>query len=154
MVTSMNVDLIATMNIQHKTRGRIRYSPTNNGKIERRNGGSTKWWMIIDVDPEIGKYYRELYKLANFKTKVINRPIWDVHISIVTGEIPPNKTLWKKHEKRWIEFEYFHQSLSNEVFVWLPVICEEALDLREELGLQRNPFHPLHLTIGNKKDGI
>lgn len=148
------VDQIATMTTTTtlKSRGRIRYSPTNNGKIERRDGGTTKWWVVIDVDPEIGRYYRELYRLSHYKTQVINRPAWDAHISIIANEVPPDQTAWRKHERRWINFEYLHQPLSNGLYVWLPVICEEALDLREELGLKRNPYHPLHLTIGNNKD--
>lgn len=134
-----------------KSRGRIRYSPTNNGKMERRDGGTTKWWMVIDADPEIGRYYRELFRLNSYKTRVLNRPVWNAHISVVTDEYPPNPGVWRKHERKWIDFEYVPQPCENGTYVWLPVVCEKALDLREELGLKRNPFYPLHLTIGNTK---
>jgi len=70
----------------------------------------------------------------------------------VANEIPPDQTHWREYERKWIEFEYTPVLKSNGVYVWLPVICEEALDLREELGLSRNPYHPLHLTVGNNKD--
>lgn len=135
-----------------KSQGRIRYSPTNNGKTERRDGGTTKWWVVIDVDPEIGRYYRELFRLSCYKTGVLNRPTWDAHISVVANEIPPDQTAWRKYERKLITFEYIHRPEGNGVYVWLPVICSQALDLREELGLSRNPYHPLHLTIGNTKD--
>jgi hypothetical protein len=150
MTVVMIVDTTMTMIV--KGRGRIRYSPTNNGKIERRDGGTTTWWVVIDVSPEIGRYYRELYRLDSFNVRTINRPTWDAHISIVTNEEPPNKTFWRSYERKWIDFEYVHKPDSNGVHVWLPVICPAALDLREELGLKRDPYYPLHLTVGNNKE--
>jgi len=140
------------MAIRYKSKGKIRYSPTNNGKIERRDGGTTKWWVVLDVDEEIGRYYRELYRLNHYKTQVINRPAWGAHVSVVADEIPLNQTAWRKYDRKLINFDYLPQPLGNGKYVWLPVVCEELLDLREELGLKRNPYHPLHLTVGNNKD--
>ena len=133
--------------------GRLRYRPTNNGKIIRRDGGTTKWWLVIDCDPNIGMYYRELYRIDNYSVRTIQRPAWDAHISVIANEKPDDKfmTAWRKHEGKRIQFEYEHIACGNDLYVWLPVICEEALDLRQELGLSRNPFHPLHLTVGNCK---
>lgn len=138
--------------MKHTATGRIRYSPANNGKMTRRDGGTTKWWVVIDVHPEIGNYYRDLYRLKNFNTKRIFRPMWDAHISIISDERPPDETHWKKYEGKKIRFEYEHRPLNNGIYFWLPVNCEQALDLREELGLKRNPRYPLHLTVGNCKE--
>lgn len=145
---------LTTRTPRFRATGRLRYSPTNNGKIIRRDGGTTKWWLVIDCNPNIGGYYRELYRMENHGAKTIQRPAWDAHISVVTNEKPDDKHIdfWKKYEGRRIEYEYVHQSQSNGTYVWLPVWCDEALDMREELGLNRNPYHPLHLTVGNCKE--
>jgi hypothetical protein len=134
--------------------GRLRYSPTNNGKVIRRDGGTTKWWLVIDCDPNIGRYYRELYRMDNYSVRTIQRPAWDAHISVIANEQPPDKFMsaWRKHEGQRIEYEYVHYAQSNGTYVWLPVWCEKALDIREELGLKRNPYHQLHLTVGNCKE--
>lgn len=134
--------------------GKLRYSPKLNGSLQRRDGGSTKWWLVIDVDPEIGKYYRELYYLSRYKVEKIQRPAWEAHISVIRDEPPLDKykKLWEKYNGVQINFEYDPmKSKCDETYVWFPVKCDRALEIREELGLSRQPFFPLHLTIGNFK---
>ena len=144
--------ITTTPSLKIRSSGRLRYSPTNNGKIVRRDGGTTKWWLVIDCDPNIGRYYRELYRMESHGVRTIQRPAWDAHISVIANERPSDETHWRKYEGRLIEFEYLHRPDSNDLYVWLPVFCEEALDMREELGLKRYPYHSLHLTVGNCKE--
>ena len=151
IVTTKTAPTIITPT-RFKSVGRLRYSPTNNGKSIRRDGGTTKWWLVIDCDSNIGRYYRELYRMAHHGVYTIQRPAWDAHISIIANEKPPDEKLWRKYEGRYIEYEYLHKPDGNNLYVWLPVFCEQALDMREELGLKRNPYHPLHLTVGNCKE--
>lgn len=131
--------------------GKLRYSPQINGSLLRRDGGTTKWWLVIDCDPAIGKYYRELFHLTSHRTQSLQRPAWESHISVIRNEPPPNKSLWKAREGQKIEYEYIPEPVFNGIYVWLPVVCEPALDIREALGLARQPEYPLHLTIGNRK---
>lgn len=132
--------------------GRLRYSPTlPNGTMVRRDGKTTKWWLVIDCDPLIGRYYRHLYHLYHWKTREIKKPSWEAHISIIANEQPPNEALWRKYDGQHIEFEYNHVAGENDIYVWLPVYCDRALDIRQELGLPRHPYVPLHMTIGNNK---
>ena len=137
--------------MEYLAKGRIKYSPTNNGKTVRRDGGTTTWWIIIETNPELGKYYRELYRLDSYNVRTLNRPTWDSHISIVSNEKPLNLFKWNKYQGKEIEFKYISVPKSNDTYVWLPVICEQAFNIREELGLKRTTFCPLHLTIGNTK---
>ena len=149
------MNMITTMTTspkKFKAFGRLRYSPTNNGKIIRRDGGTTKWWLVMYVCHDLGRYYRALYCMNHYGVHAIQRPAWDAHISIISNECPPDQSRWHAHEGKRIQFEYLHAADGNDLYVWLPVICEEALDIREELGLKRRPFHPLHLTIGNRKE--
>jgi hypothetical protein len=135
-----------------KSVGKLRYSPTINGTLNRRDGGTNKWWLVIDVDPEIGIYYRNLFKMSTYGVKTLQRPAWDAHISVVSNEIPPNKENWMKYNDMEIEFEYFPEMKDNQIYFWFPVVCDFALDIRQELGLERNPIYPLHLTVGNSKE--
>lgn len=81
----------------------------------------------------------------------MQRPAWEAHISVIANEMPPNIGLWRAYDGQEIAFSYEPAPEFNGIYVWLPVICERALDIREELGLPRQPFYPLHLTIGNNK---
>jgi hypothetical protein len=137
-----------------KSVGILRYSPKLNGSLERRDGGSTKWWLVIDVDPDLGRYCRQLYHLSTYRSEKINRPVWEAHISVVRDEEPLGeyKPLWERHNGDEIEFDYdLARPEWDDLYIWLPVVCEAALDIRQELGLVRQPAFPLHLTIGNRK---
>lgn len=132
--------------------GKLRYSPQINGTWDRRDGGTTKWWLVVDADPEIGRYYRTLYNLITYRCQRLQRPAWEAHVSAIRDEKPPKPQFWKRYEGFAIEFEYDPKPEFNETYVWLPVKCPIILDLREELGLPREPMFPLHLTIGNCKN--
>ena len=134
--------------------GTFRYSPKLNGSLERRDGGSTKWWLVLDLDPELGRYFRHLHHLATYRTQKLQRPAWETHISVIRDEEPLDefKPLWDKYAGQEICFDYDMMNAgSNDIYVWLPVVCETALDIRAELGLPRDPIYPLHLTVGNFK---
>jgi hypothetical protein len=89
-----------------------------------------------------------------YKTSELRRPAWEAHISVIRDEKPPNESNWMKYEGETIEFTYTPDLEFNGIYVWLPVVCPKALDIREELGLNRSPFYNLHLTVGNRKEEI
>jgi len=125
--------------------GILRYSPKLVGERV-----SDKWWLVMDVDQSICDLYRHLYWLGSYKTKKLLRPAWGAHISIIRNEEPADdkKHLWGKYADQELEIEYNTVVGDNGVHWWLPVICERALDIRVELGLPRDPEHPLHMTFG------
>lgn len=126
--------------------GVVRCSP----KLDKARN-SSKWWMVLDCDPELGRYYRHLFYVANYKTIVLRRPAWADHISIVRDEKPQFEDMWEDFNGKEIKFTYDVNMVANGIYCWLPVICEEALDIRVKLGLVKDPYFPLHLTIGNTK---
>lgn len=131
--------------------GTLRYSPKFSGMRT-----SSKWWVVIDCDPAIGRYYRNLFYLGNSKTKKLVRPAWKEHISVVRNEEPPeeNKFLWEKYNGQELEFQYSSELNSDGHFFWLNVDCDFALELRDELGLSRQPIYPLHMTVGNSGENL
>jgi len=91
---------------------------------------------------------------------LIRRPAWKEHITVIRGAyewLGPkgNLNLWGKYDGDSIEFEYEPRITTREPepdrpkYFWLNVSCPKLLDIREELGLPREPPYPLHLTIGN-----
>lgn len=104
-------------------------------------------------DDEISRYYRHLYAkdhpyLNGDRSIKLTRPVWGTHISVIRGERIPNSTLWRIDENKIIEFEYCGGVIDNGEYYWLKVNCPYLGDLREKLGLPREPRFGFHLTVG------
>lgn len=134
------------------TTARYRFSPALNkrGGTTRRDGQTTQWWLILECDRELGRYYRHLYTLRCHHTKTLQEPLWGTHVSVIRGEEPPNQTLWKALEGQSVELAFDQQFELYSGFMASKVYCHTALDYRQALGLPREPEYPLHLTIGNQ----
>lgn len=125
--------------------GFLRYSPKLLG-----DRVSEKYWLVLDCDPEIGSYYRKLYNMDCHRCNpFLSKPAWKEHITVVRNEEPTNKDLWEKYANKSVEFKYNFSANTNGIYWWLDVECVQLLDLREELGLPRNPLIPLHLSFGH-----
>jgi len=124
--------------------GTLRYSPKTLGSQPSEN-----WWLILDCDRELGRYYRHLYCLSTYRCHQLMRPAWADHITVIRNEQPPNKALWEKYENREVEFSFHAVAESDGRYIWLPVECSFVLEIRAELGLAREPEIPLHLSIGH-----
>lgn len=129
----------------YASKGILRYSPQLIGNA------SEKWWLILNCDAELGAYYRRLYEYQTHRCLKLQTPGWKDHVSVVRNEEPADelKPLWFKYEGQEIDFKYEPVVKDNGLYYWLEVECDFLLDLREELGLPRNPEFNLHVTIGN-----
>lgn len=130
-----------------KSVGTVRYSPKLLG-----DRTSEKWWLVLDCDPSICTYYRDLYRLFHHGTRYLVRPAWDSHITVIRNEEPTHKEFWEKHAGKEMEFEYENLPQTDGDYWWLPVTCQMLLDIRGELGIDLNPQFPLHLSIGHQGD--
>jgi hypothetical protein len=77
------------------------------------------------------------------------RPAWASHITVIRNEEPPNRDLWEKYNNQKVDFLYIPPVETNGEYFWLNVICDKLFQIREELGLPREPEIPLHLSIGH-----
>ena len=130
--------------------GTLRYSPKLAGNRNDR------WWLVLDCEREIGRYYRKLFELYQYRCSKLQIPAWEEHITVIRDEEPPNKDLWEKYEGQKFSFFCLIPPATNYVttpndlgYFWLTVESPSLLNIREELGLTRNPEYPLHLTFGN-----
>src|SRR4051812_19721164 len=112
--------------------GTFRYSPElRKGSWERRDGGTTRWWLTIDCDPELGRYLRQLYAMATYRTCTIQAPLWGTHISVSRGEEPPDPSGWGRLQGAEVEFDYEPGVRETDGYLWAAVTCERALGVRE-----------------------
>ena len=125
--------------------GRIRYSPKQLGDHQQN------WWLVLDCDPEIGKYYRHLYWLSQYKCNTLVRPAWGEHISVVRNEKPPKEQIWRLYNNQEVKFYYGKFIQTDGEHFWLGVSCPILIEMRTELGLPKEPDPPLHLTVGHVK---
>lgn len=126
---------------------------------------STRRWIYLSCDEELGNYYRSLAKayLLNLKCDYNNKmwpklhqPTWRTHLSIVRledFESLSRETIfqyWNKWDGQEVEIEYMPGILSNGLYFWLSVKDNEQLSqIRLTLGLSKNPSYAYHITIGN-----
>lgn len=104
--------------------------------------------MVLDCCEELCRYYRELCNWENRARFKLNKPAWGSHISVICNECPPRQELWGLRSGGLIEFQYEPILNTNGQYYWLSVVCDELLDIREQMGLKREPFYALHLTVG------
>jgi hypothetical protein len=110
---------------------------------------SNKAWAIINCEIGIVEYYQywieKLYKIK------LQKPKHGAHITCIREEQIKDEVydeLWTKNQNKTIIFEYSNKIETNGEHFWLPIICEEIFDIREEMGLVRKGEFSLHLTIG------
>lgn len=128
--------------VEFKSTGKLMFDP-----VLGRKPVFSPWWMIVRTPKDIVDYYRYWF---DQKTGVyLNEPKWGSHISVIRGEIPKeNIEYWKKDEGKTIEFNYSNKIKWNDDYVWIDVESEDLLDIREQLGLKRQPKWNLHITLG------
>ena len=128
--------------------GTLRYSPKLLG-----DRASVKWWAVLDCDQAVGKYYRELYWLTNYKCHALQRPAWKEHITVIRDEEPPEerKGLWERHSCEIIKFQIVPGVQNNGEYYWVNVIAPRLVEIRQELGLTPLPVYDFHLSVGHTK---
>ena len=105
------------------------------------------WWVIVSFgDSEISDFYSWLvYKRTSVK---LQKPAWGSHVSVVRGEVPPNADKWKEWDGEIVKIIYDPDVRTNGNHWWLRASCPRLGDLRENLGLSRDGWYNLHITIG------
>jgi hypothetical protein len=71
---------------------------------------------------------------------------------VISGEEVSHKGRWGERQGERVEVHVRREPRCEGVYAWLEVECKDALELREALGLSREPHVPLHLTLGRRKD--
>ena len=124
-----------------KTTGTLRYSLNNRDK----------WWLVVDCDQQIIRYYKHL--CAEERHLNLNIPRHGSHVTVIEGEEPlKNIEKWGEHNGEVIDLKAtkiysinaFEQN--REKIYCINIECERLEELREYFGLE--PEYPFHITIG------
>jgi hypothetical protein len=112
--------------------------------------------LVVDIDPEISRYYRSLIP----KWHSFNSQMYSPHISVVRHETPARLEFWEKYQGDAIQFVYSNVIQRGEVYWWLNVFSKKLEEIRIELGLPvDSPYtRPpdgfekcFHTTLANSK---
>ena len=81
---------------------KIKYDPIPlTGKVETM---FKQWWMIATIEGELTEYYA--WFVERNSGIILQRPAWGAHISVIRGEEPINKELWKKRQDEEVTILY------------------------------------------------
>jgi hypothetical protein len=110
--------------------------------------GTWKRHALIETNCDTELYYAWfLQKRFNL---FLNKTLRGTHVSFIADRYESTKweEVAKKYHGKNITFYYELEPRTQGEHWWLRVYSPDAEDIREELCLSREPFHPLHLTLG------
>lgn len=131
-----------------KVRGILDFFPED---VTRKHEKQSEWKCvaIIKTDCDIDLYYAWFLK-KRFNLE-LNKNLRRTHVTFINDRMKRgvfNEAAKLFHGKE-IDFYYEIEPRSNGQHWWLRVHCPEAESIREAMGLERNPYFGLHLTLGN-----
>ena len=140
-----------------KGRGTLVYDP------KRNNKKNTDWWLVVEVDREITRYFRwfvdrELVNMTGDPDHGVLQPSGDAHISVIRGwndvrRVPKDEltAMWKKYQGQEVDFLYspIVKTAKGE-FWYVNVECPFLTDIRREFDLPYD--YGMHLTIGRMRN--
>ena len=101
--------------------------------------------LVIECESDLGKYLRNLFWLASYKTKRLGAPERGNHVTIVSkSESKPFLSILNGER---VEFSILLDPYTNGNAYWLPVCCSLAKTIRSSLGLPP-PVIPFHFGVG------
>ena len=131
-----------------KMKGILDFTPINRTKKHAAQA-SWKRVAIIKTNCELDRYY------AWFLTKrfnlTLNKNLRGSHVTFINDKV--NFAQFEQAAKifagKEIEFFIELEPRSNGEHWWLRAYCPEAENIREILGLSREPYFGLHFTLGH-----
>ena len=110
------------------------------------------WWLIMKVDEEICRYYRNLIHF-HYRSLQLNPSRNGAHITVIAGkyEKPDEECerFWNRYQDEEVNFKYSPEINTDGEYFWMEVECKRIEEIRIELGLTPKIPQPWHLTVGN-----
>lgn len=130
-----------------KAKGILNFSPLD---VTKKHEAQSEWKTVamIDIDSEIDHYYRWFIE-SRFGLK-LNTNLRGAHITFISDRL--DRELYRKISEKYngqeVTFYYSVEPFTNGKHWWLRVFCFDIEPIREELNLEKYPYHGLHLTLG------
>jgi hypothetical protein len=131
-------------------KGKLVFQPEN--KTKKHENQDWKKVAMIMLDCDIERYYA--WFLSKRFRLIFNKTLRGSHVTIISDRLSKEKfqKASNKYNGKEITFYYEIEPRTNGKHWWLRVHCPEAEEIREEIGLNRQPFFGYHLTIGHMND--
>jgi hypothetical protein len=131
-----------------KVRGILDFTPVDFTK-KHKSQSVWKRVAIIKTDCELDSYYAWFLK-KRFNLE-LNKNLRGTHITFINDRL--DKETFEQaiavFNKKEIDFYIELEPRSNGEHWWLRVHCPEAENIREVIGLSKEPFFGMHLTLGH-----
>lgn len=128
--------------------GKLVYNPKrkNFKKLHKMNT------LIVEFSrSDLDIYYQYFLRKKFGDSYFLQRPLYGCHCTVVKGDEfikPEYESYWGKYNNRKIELIYNPEELYKHWKFWsLGVISNDLNNIRNELGLNKVPFH---ITIGRE----
>ena len=134
-----------------KVRGILDFTPQD---VTKKHKIQSAWKCVamIKTNCDTSDYYAWFLKTRFNLT--LNKPLRGTHITFISDRM--DRDLFMEASKifngKEITFYYQNMPRSNGQHWWLRVWSPEAEDIREALGLTRDPYFGLHLTLGTANE--
>ena len=134
-----------------KVRGILDFSPEDKTK-KHVSQASWKKVAMIRTNCELDKYYAWFLK-KRFNLELV-RNLRGTHVTFINDRMDAQtfKQFAKLFNGKEIDFYVETEPRSNGEHWWLRVHCPEAESIREIMGLSREPFFGMHLTLGRAEE--
>ena len=134
-----------------KVKGTLDFTPEDVTR-KHKNQSSWKRVAIIKTDCDLERYYA--WFLEKRFNLILNKNLRGTHITFISDRM--ERTLFEEASKifngKEIDFFIEIEPRSNGKHWWLRVHCPEAESIREAVGLTREPYFGLHLTLGHANE--
>ena len=130
-----------------KVRGIIEFSPEDKTN-KHKNQSSWKRVAMIRTDCEMDRYYSWFLK-KRFNLE-LNTNLRGTHVTFINDRMDVRvfEQFVQIFDGKEIDFYVETEPCSSGEHWWLRVHCPEAESIREIMGLSRDPYFGLHLTLG------
>ena len=134
-----------------KLRGILEFSPVDVTRKHKAQS-SGKCAAIIKTDFDMDRYYAWFLK-KRFNLE-LNKNLRGSHVTFINDRM--DKSIFEQAAKifegREIDFFIELEPKSNGRHWWFRVFSPDAENIREALGLSRDPYFGLHFTIGHANE--
>ena len=134
-----------------KAKGILDFEPCD---VTRKHKSQSSWkrTALIKTGCEMDRYYAWFLK-KRFNLE-LNKNLRGSHVTFISDKL--EKTIFEQGSKvfngKEIDFFIETEPRSSGLHWWLRVHCPDAESIREALGLSRDPYFGLHLTIGHANE--
>jgi hypothetical protein len=130
-----------------KVTGTIEFEPEN---VTRKHERQSDWKRVAMIRTHCDMHFYYCWFLKRRFNLELNRPLRGSHVTFISDRMSrePFEEAKKIFDGKSITFYLDTEPKTNGEHWWLRAYSREANDIREAMGLERDPYFGLHFTLG------